>query len=391
LILLVYFALYSIMNPKLNNISEEGDVLRFTLHGLNVSLANAIRRTILSDIPIVVIETDSYETNQCTIHANSGRLHNEILKQRLSCIPIHTKKLRDDDEGKALPGNYCLELDMKNDGENMVFVTSGDFRLRNKSDSKLLTKDEMNTLFPDLFPVNSITRSHIDFARLRPKMGEGIPGEQLKLTAEFTVSTAKTSSMFNVVSKCAYGNTPDLTKASEIWEGHEKKLRSEGESAEDIKFQKENFRLLDAQRQFVPDSFDFVIQTVGIYENRELVRKSCVVLQNKFIDLIQAADSGVVPIFTSETTMEHCYDILIEGEDYTMGKVIEFILYEKHYLGDKTLSFCGFKKFHPHNTDATVRIAFQKKHDKTEVVKYLREACVEAQQVFKDVYAMFKS
>jgi DNA-directed RNA polymerase subunit L len=89
--------------------------------------------------------------------------------------------------------------------------------------------------------------------------------------------------------------------------------------------------------------------------------------------------------------MEHCYDILIEGEDYTMGKVIEFILYEKHYLGDKTLSFCGFKKFHPHNTDATVRIAFQKKHDKTEVVKYLREACVEAQQVFKDVYAMFKS
>ena len=46
------------MNPKLNNISEEGDVLRFTLHGLNVSLANAIRRTILSDIPIVVIETD---------------------------------------------------------------------------------------------------------------------------------------------------------------------------------------------------------------------------------------------------------------------------------------------------------------------------------------------
>ena len=81
------------MNPKLNNISEEGDVLRFTLHGLNVSLANAIRRTILSDIPIVVIETDSYETNQCTIHANSGRLHNEILKQRLSCIPIHTKKL----------------------------------------------------------------------------------------------------------------------------------------------------------------------------------------------------------------------------------------------------------------------------------------------------------
>lgn len=379
------------MNPKLNNISEEGDVLRFTLHGLNVSLVNAVRRTILSDIPVVVIETDTYETNQCTIHTNTGRLHNEILKQRLSCIPIHTKKLRDDDEGKALPGNYSLELDIKNEGENMMFVTSGDFRLRNKSENKLLTKEEMNSLFPDLFPMHSITRSYIDFARLRPKMGENISGEHLKLSAEFTVSTAKTSSMFNVVSKCAYGNTPDQTKASQVWEDHEKKLRAEGETADDIKFQKENFRLLDAQRQFIPDSFDFVIQTVGIYDNRELIRKACVILQNKFIDLIQVVDSGVVPIFTSETTMENCYDILLEGEDYTMGKVIEYILYEKHYMGDKKLSFCGFKKFHPHNTDATVRIAFEKKSDKTVVAQYLREACVEAQQVFKNVYAMFKS
>jgi len=378
------------MNPKLNNISEEGDVLRFTLHGLNVSLVNAVRRTILSDIPVVVIETDTYEINQCTIHTNTGRLHNEILKQRLSCIPIHTKKLRDDDEGKALPGNYSLELDIKNEGENMIFVTSGDFRLRNKSENKLLTKEEMNSLFPDLFPMNSITRSYIDFARLRAKMGENIPGEHLKLSAEFTVSTAKTSSMFNVVSKCAYGNTPDQTKASQVWEDHEKKLRAEGETADDIKFQKENFRLLDAQRQFIPDSFDFVIQTVGIYDNRELIRKACVILQNKFIDLIQVVDSGVVPIFTSETTMENCYDILLEGEDYTMGKVIEYILYEKHYMGDKKLSFCGFKKFHPHNTDATVRIAFEKKSDKTVVAQYLREACVEAQQVFKNVYAMFK-
>lgn len=378
------------MNPKLNNISEEGDLLRFTLYGVDVSVANAIRRTILSDIPIVVIETDTHENNKCNIHINTGRLHNEILKQRLSCIPIHTRKLRDDDDGKALPGNYTLELDVKNDGENMIFVTSGDFMLRDKSTNKLLSKSEMNILFPELFPMNSITRSYVDFARLRPKMGEGIYGEQLKLSADFSVSTAKKNSMYNVVSKCAYGNTMDATKASTVWEAHENKLRSEGETADDIKFQKENFRLLDAQRQFVPNSFDFVIQTIGIYENRELVRKACVVLQNKFIDFIQVIDSNMVPIFVSETTMEHCYDVILEGEDYTVGKVIEHILYERHYMGDKTLSFCGFKKFHPHNTDATIRIAFNKNTDKPIVSQYLRETCVEAQQLFRDVYTMFK-
>ena len=39
------------MNPILSSISEHGDIYKFTIGGINVSLANAIRRTILSDIP----------------------------------------------------------------------------------------------------------------------------------------------------------------------------------------------------------------------------------------------------------------------------------------------------------------------------------------------------
>ena len=67
------------MNPTLSNISEEGDVYKFTLSGINVSLANAIRRTILSDIPTLVFYTETYKDNQCNISINSTRLHNEIL------------------------------------------------------------------------------------------------------------------------------------------------------------------------------------------------------------------------------------------------------------------------------------------------------------------------
>ena len=98
-------------NPVLSNISEEGDQYNFTLSGVELSFANAIRRTILSDIPCVVILTETYATNKCTIHVNTGRLHNEILKHRLSCIPIHTTDLVD------FPNKYSLEVDSKNDGE----------------------------------------------------------------------------------------------------------------------------------------------------------------------------------------------------------------------------------------------------------------------------------
>ena len=69
-------------------------ILKFTLSDINVSLANAIRRTILSDIPTVIFKTFPYEKNQATIYINTSRLNNEILKQRLGCIPIHIK---DDD------------------------------------------------------------------------------------------------------------------------------------------------------------------------------------------------------------------------------------------------------------------------------------------------------
>jgi DNA-directed RNA polymerase alpha subunit len=47
------------MNPRIEakSVSEDDGVLKFTLSGVNVSLANSIRRTILSDIPCVVFKT----------------------------------------------------------------------------------------------------------------------------------------------------------------------------------------------------------------------------------------------------------------------------------------------------------------------------------------------
>lgn len=378
------------MEPRLQSISEEGDILRFTLHDIDVCFANAIRRTLLSDIPVIAIRTETYETNQCEIHTNTGRLHNEIMKQRLSSIPIHSKKLQDDEDGKALPNHYQLEVHVKNDSPNVRYVTTEDFHIKEKDGEKPLTRDEQQRLFPDLFPKDTQTQSYIDFARLRPKLGDGLEGEELHLTADFSIATAKENSMFNVVSKCSYGNTRDEAKVTQAWEQQEQKLRQEGETEDDIRFQKKNYMLLDAQRQYKKNSFDFILQTIGIYENRELIRKACIVLQNKFIDFIQNLDSDIVPIQLSETTMENCYDMVLEDEDYTMGRCIQYMVYNKYFENSKVLSFCGFKKFHPHDKNSKLRLAFVNKSDKSRVKECVRESCVIIQEVFKKVFAMFK-
>ncbi len=369
------------MNPSITNMLEEGSVLKFTLSGVNVSLANAVRRIILSEIPTVVIKTETYQDNKCTITENTSRLHNEIMKQRLSCIPIHMKL----NELDILPDKYILEVDEKNDTDSIKYVTTEHFKIKNKTTGNYLTREETKKIFPP----NKKTNYYIDFGRLRPKVSDTIPGEALKLTAEFSISNARDESSFNVVSKCAYGNTPDLVKIKEQWEAQEAKLKSQEMPSADIEFQKRNYYILDAQRQYIPDSFDFVVQTIGMYDNKDILKMANKLLVGKFDALIQEIDSDVVEILTSETTMDHCYDIILKNEDYTVGKVLEYILYDKHYQGDKTLSFCGFKKFHPHDATSTVRIAFNMPSDKTVVKQRLISVCVDAQDIFTKIGGMF--
>ena len=111
------------MNPKVNFTSDEHNTLSFTLSGCNVSLANAIRRTILSDIPQVVFKTTPFEENKVVIHSNTCNLNNEVLKQRLSCIPIHITDLE-------MPlNNYIIEVDVENLTDTVQYVTTEDFKI----------------------------------------------------------------------------------------------------------------------------------------------------------------------------------------------------------------------------------------------------------------------
>ena len=68
--------------------------------------------------------TETYKDNQC-IDINTTRLHNEIIKQRISCIPVHIKL-------DVLPNNYIMELDVKNETESIGIVTTQDLKLKTK-------------------------------------------------------------------------------------------------------------------------------------------------------------------------------------------------------------------------------------------------------------------
>ena len=362
------------INQNIKNISS--DCTSFTLSGVNVSLANAIRRTILSDIPVVVFKTLPYELNKANIITNTTRLNNEILKQRLSCIPIHIK----DFENVPLK-NYLLEVNVENITDNIIFVTTKDFKVKNLLTGDYLSEKDNTSIFPP----NDYTGYYIDFVRLRPKLSDDLPGEKINLTCEFTIDTAKEDGMFNVVSTCSYGFTQDDVEMERVLTKKEQEWKDQGLKQEQIDFEKANWKLLDGLRITKKDSFDFVVETLGVYTNYELLEKSCDIIIKKLKDLETMIETDEIKINKSQNTIANSFDIILENEDYTIGKIIEYMLYSKYFEGIKTMTFCGFKKMHPHDSDSIVRVAYHEVNDKSGIKQNLKESIEDAVEIYKKI------
>ena len=125
-------------------------------------------------------------------------------------------------------------------------------------------------------------------------------------------------------------------------------------------------------RYYIKNSFDFIIQTIGVFENEEIIIKAC----NKIIDKVNIIENNLnnnnIKIQKSLNTMENSYDITLDNEDYTIGNLLKYILFKKFYEEDKILSFCGFKKLHPHDTFSIIRLSYIEETDITTIISNLQ-------------------
>lgn len=322
------------MNPQVSNESDE-QYLRFRLSGVNVSIANSIRRALIAEIPCVVFRTTPHEANRLEFEVNTSRLNNELIKQRVSCVPIHISDT-------AFPfDDYAVELDVTNEGANVLYVTTADFKLKN-------VKTDTYSDATAMFPPDPLTGFHIDIVRLRP-------GEQMKFVAKLDIGMAKQDGAFNVASTCSYAYAQDPEAVERAWAEKVNTLEGSNEEVEQVR---QDWMLLDAKRYTQPDTFDFVVESVGQFANRTLVHKACDVMINKLKKLEETLQTKSDVVGKSSTTIPNCFDVVLDGEDHTLGKAVEFALYSKHYAGDKSMTFCGFRKPHPHIDSSVIRVAF---------------------------------
>jgi DNA-directed RNA polymerase subunit L len=344
--------------PKISNVDENNNILTFTLSNVNVSYANAIRRIILSEIPCIVFRTSPYNRNNVNIKINKSRLNNELIKQRISCIPIHIDNIYD------FPyENYIIELDKTNNTNSICYITTEDFKIKNIESNKYLESNEVKQLFPP----NNITGDYIDILRLRPKLTETSDPEQLKLEATLTISNAKEDGAYNVVSTCAYGNTLDPIKINDEWNIKEESLKDKI-SKDELEFIKKDWMLLDAKRLFIENSFDFTIETIGIYTNYKILELGISLIIKKLYLTLESLKNNNDLIYDATDTLDNCYIIILQNEDYTIGKIIEYYLYNKYFIEDKVLNYIGFLKKHPHDKDSQIKLSSKNLISKDEIL-----------------------
>jgi DNA-directed RNA polymerase subunit L len=365
------------MKPHVTNLDEAHGILTFTITGINVSMINALRRVLLAEVPTIIFRTTPYKENGATFHKNTTRFNNEILKQRLSCIPVHiTDNLTDDELAE-----YEVEIKGKNDGGNIEMVTTADFRIQHQG--KYLASHVVKTIFPP----DPITNDYILFARLRPKISEDVPGEELYITAKLSIGVGAENSSFNSVSTCSYAMTPDKKKQYDEWARVKEAI--EDKAGEDRASAHKNWLLHDGKRVVIPNSFDFRLETIGVFTNKILIQKASEIINAKLDNIKKAVSEQKMQITRSTTTLENSFDIILENEGYTIGKVLEFILYEKYYINQKVLSYLGFIKKHPHDTDGLLRIAFRDNVDHTRALELLVDAIADVTRIFNTIHHQF--
>jgi DNA-directed RNA polymerase subunit L len=202
--------------------------------------------------------------------------------------------------------------------------------------------------------------------------------------------------MFSAIATCAYGFTVDEKEMEVKLNKKRKDWKDEGKTEKEIEnFESKNWTLLEGARIVKKDSYDFTVESVGVYTNMELLTMSCDILIARLRGLDQIIEQDQLKINISQNTMTNCFDIILENEDYTIGKIVEYVLYAKFFEQKQdeqnVLSYCGFKKMHPHDPDSIIRVAYLEPSDRTTIKGHLKECITDAIQVYEKCKKLFSN
>lgn len=120
--------------------------LNFTLHNTDVSMANAIRRTMIAEVPTMAIEL-------VTVKENSSPLHDEYIAHRLGLIPLVSTRIESfNTSDDCVCEDYCTSCSVKFElkeecpasGSESMIVTSMQLKNMDESDQNCVSVEPVH-------------------------------------------------------------------------------------------------------------------------------------------------------------------------------------------------------------------------------------------------------
>jgi len=329
---------------------------QFEIHNIDLSIVNAIRRNILSEIKIPGI-IGEIEPSVEIINSN-GPLHNEYLIHRIGLIPIC---LKEDSVENYIDNQLELSLNVSNTRNNTINVTTQ--HITGTFNDIELTKKELNELF---YP-HIITNDYILITRLREN-------ETLHFKAKVVKKNGKYNSSFNPVSLANFSFIIDESKITK------------------------ELSILDKERAYYvneygdPNAFLFEIEPINKYLSAKyLINKSIEILIEKLNTLIiNIKTNNNINIYRFNDLI-NTYEFSIDYENDTLGNVIQCFIHNKfvrkndNILDNITCSYCGYICPHPLKELLNIRITLDNQNELDVFKKFLEYNCFSIIDELQDI------
>jgi DNA-directed RNA polymerase subunit D len=351
---------------QFENISKVDDrTLKFTLSPIHVSYANTLRRLILTGVETVGFRADMTSTGTTTdvvVKKNDSPMTNEMLAHRIGLLPLNiTEPLQWN------PGKYTFTLNVTGDTDNITYIKSSDFEVR-----EVTNPDEEPVVVPTskFFPPNPITGDTCLIAALQPGSNQ-----KIEISAKATVGTGRENARFIPVSQCSYEYSLDTDPINrkEMFERWliQTKMISESLDETSEKYQEllREFDTMEVKRCYLVDeknepySFDFTVESAGVLPINYIIQRACEVgenMCNRYVN-IHRGDLPEEITITSANSRIIGYDFLIRGHDHTLGNLLQTWLVENHYQGtsEPKITYAGYSVPHPLRDEMILRIGVE--------------------------------
>ena len=372
----------SSFSVSISKINSENGSIEFTLdgndeYGLDKSIVNSLRRTLMSEIPAVAFRIDEDQKKDIIVQTNNTSLHNEFLVHRLAMIPIYLDPTKYEKQ-------YLFYLNVKHDGnEPYKFVTTDDIKIYP------LKKDVMasDTLSLDDYDMNKplSKTEHNKILRTFSFRGKEYPilitelkstnvegqYQELVCYGSPSVSDGREHASWKAVSEATYTflENEDLFQSVANTKANQKNLVDDSDRKEFI----DELRVMEGERYFYRDVHNephrYKMKITSQHFNtaselftlaNEVMITKLETLKNHLINLVKGGSTTVV---FQPTSVENNYLLQLMGQNDTIGNVLQSHIVNHYTQEDSLVSFCGYKKSHPLEEYVNLYIGFNPKNE----------------------------